>query len=162
MHKALFVGCLMCLSASLATAQGKVDSEWNCTKPTSGNSIDVGDQAGHAYAIAQFNCTAAKGEIAEAKEKEGVATEFDEVKGNAVRYHGVFVETLANGDKLHVNYTGTGTIEQGHPQTGVSKWSVASGTGKLKGAKGQGTCNGKSSPDSYMTFTCEGEYTLAK
>ena len=162
MHKALFVGCLMCLSASLATAQGKVDSQWNCTKPTSGNSIDVGDQPGHAYAISQFNCTAAKGEIADVKEKEGMGTEFEEVKGNAVRYHGVFVETLANGDKLHITYTGTGTTEQGHPQTSVSKWSVANATGKLKGAKGQGTCNGKFNPDSYMTFTCEGEYTLAK
>jgi len=162
MHKALFVVCSMCLSASLAMAQGKVDSQWNCGKPTSGNSIDVGDQPGHAYAISQFNCTAAKGEVEGVKEKEGMGTQFDDVKGNASRYHGVFVDTLANGDKLYVSYTGTATMEKGQVQSASDTWSVTNGTGKVKGAKGKGTCKGKGNPDGYTTFECEGEYTLAK
>jgi hypothetical protein len=162
MHKAFLVICSMCLSASVAMAQGKVDSQWNCAKPTSGNSIDVGDQPGHAYAIAQFNCTAAKGEVEGVKEKEGMGTQFDDVKGNASRYHGVFVDTLANGDKLYVSYTGTATMEKGQVQSASDTWTVTKGTGKVKGAKGKGTCKGKGNPDGSNTFECEGEYTLAK
>jgi hypothetical protein len=37
MHKAFLVICSMCLSASVAMAQVKVDSQWSCGKPTSGN-----------------------------------------------------------------------------------------------------------------------------
>ena len=162
MHRGLFVVCSMCLSISGAMAQGKVDSQWNCGKATDGHSIDVGDQPGHAYAISQLNCTAAKGEIEGVKEKEGVVTEFDEVKGNAVRFHGVFVETLGNGDKLHFTYAGTGKMEKGQLQTATEKWSLVSAAGKLKGAKAEGTCKGKGNPDGSSTFDCEGNYTLAK
>ena len=162
MHKVLFVVCSMCLSISGAMAQGKVDSQWNCAKATDGHSIDVPDQPGHAYAISQLNCTAAKGEIEGVKEKEGVVTEFDEVKGNAVRFHGVFVETLSNGDKLHFTYAGTGKMEKGQLQTATEKWSLVSGAGKLKGAKAGGSCQGKGNPDGSSTFDCEGDYTLAK
>ena len=135
MHRGLFVVCSMCLSISGAMAQGKVDSQWNCGKATDGHSVDVGDQPGHAYAISQLNCTAAKGEIEGVKEKEGVVTEFDEVKGNAVRFHGVFVETLGNGDKLHFTYAGTGKMEKGQLQTATEKWSLVSAGRKVKGGK---------------------------
>lgn len=161
MHKLMFIVFSLCLSASVAMAQGKVDSQWSCGKPAVGHSIDVGDQPGHAYAINQSNCTAAKGEIEGAKEKEGISTEFDDVKGNALRFHGVFIDTLANGDKVFVTYAGTGTPEKGQMQT-TSKWSITSGTGKLKGVKGEGTCKGKSNPDGSSTFECAGDYTLAK
>jgi hypothetical protein len=161
MHKLLLVVCSMCLSASVAMAQGKVDSQWNCEKPTVNHSIDVGDKPGHAYAIGQSKCTAAKGEIGGVKEKEGLDTEFDDVKGTSVRLHGVFVDTLENGDKLVVSYTGSGSAVKGEMQL-ASKWSVVSGTGKLKGAKGEGTCKGKGNADGSNTFDCTGDYTLAK
>ena len=81
MRKLLLVSCSLCLSATVAMAQGKVDSQWTCSKPSAAHSLDVGDQSGHAYAIAQFNCTATKGEIEGVKEKEGMGTEFDDAKG---------------------------------------------------------------------------------
>jgi hypothetical protein len=162
MHKLLVAVCSMCLSASVVMAQGKVDSQWNCGKPTAGNSIDVGDQPGHAYAISQFNCTATKGEVEGVKEKDGVGTEFDDVKGNASRFHGVFVETLANGDKLYISYTGRAKLEKGQVLSASNAWSTTNGTGKVKGAKGKGTCNGKGNPDGSSTFDCAGDYTLAK
>jgi hypothetical protein len=142
-------------------AQGKVNSQWNCGKPTIAHSIDVGDHPGHAYAISQASCTASKGEIEGVKEKEGLNTEFDDVREDAVRFHGEFIDSLANGDKVVATYSGTGTPEKGQMQS-TSKWSLASGTGKLKGIKGEGTCKGKSNPDGSSTFECTGEYTLAK
>lgn len=112
MRNLFLVVCLLCLFASMALAQGKVDSQWNCAKAADGHSINVGDQPNHAYAIAQFNCTATKGEVEGLKEKEGTGTEFDDVKGSTAKVHGVFVETLSNGDKLHINYQGAGTLEK--------------------------------------------------
>ena len=162
MRNLILVVCVLCLSASAALAQGKIDSQWSCSKPTAVHSIDVGDQPGHAYAIAQFNCTAVKGEIEGVKEKEGTGTEFEDVKGNTAHFHGVFVETLSNGDKLHFNYQGTGTTEKGQLQSGNDEWTITSGTGKLNGAKGKGSCKGKGNPDGSSTFDCAGDYTLRK
>lgn len=162
MRNLFLVVCLLCLFASMTLAQGKVDSQWNCAKAADGHSINVGDQPNHAYAIAQFNCTARKGEVEGLKEKEGTGTEFDDVKGSTAKVHGVFVETLSNGDKLHINYQGAGTLENGQVQSESSAWTVTSGTGKFKGAKGKGTCKGKGNPDGSSTFDCMGEYTLAK
>ena len=46
MRKLFLVVCSLCVSASVAMARGKVDSQWNCGKATVGHSIDVGDQPG--------------------------------------------------------------------------------------------------------------------
>ena len=162
MPRVFLVVCALCLSASVALAQGKIDSQWTCSKPTDAHSINVGDQPAHAYAIAQFTCTAVKGELEGVKEKEGTGTEFDDVNGNSFKFHGVFVETLTSGDKLHVSYHGTGGTDKGQFQSANDEWTITSGTGKFKGAKGKGTCKGKGNPDGSSTFDCAGDYTLAK
>ncbi len=158
----LFLVVVLCLSASVALAQGKVDSQWNCGKATEAHNLEVGDQTGHAYAIAQFACTNVKGEIEGVKEKEGRATEFEDVKGNGSKGHGVFIETLASGDKLYVNYQASGVTNNGQLQSVTSEWTITNGTGKFKGAKGKGSCKGKGNPDGSATYDCMGEYTLAK
>ena len=163
MRKLFLVVFALCVSACSALGQGKIDSQWNCGKATEGHSLDVGDQPGHAYAIAKFTCTASKGEAEGLKEQEGAGTEFEDVKGNAVHTHGVFVETLSNGDKLQISYQGTGTTgENGSLQSGSNTWTIVGGTGKFKGAKGKGSCKGKGNPDGSSTYDCAGEYTLPK
>jgi hypothetical protein len=96
------------------------------------------------------------------KEKEGTATEFAEAKGDASTGHGIFVETLANGDKAFVSYTFTGTSKNNQMVSGTNKWTITGGTGVLKGAKGSGTCTAKGNPDGTANFECAGTYTLAK
>ena len=162
MRNVFFVICALCLSATVAVAQGKIDSQWNCGKATEGHSLDVGDQPGHAYAIAKFSCTAVKGEIEGVKEKEGSGTEFDDVRGNGMKGHGVFVEVLSSGDKLYVSYQAKGTSDNGQLQSASNEWTIINGTGKLKGAKGKGGCKGKGNPDGSATYDCTGEYTLAQ
>jgi hypothetical protein len=161
MRKLFLVVWSLCMSAS-AMAQGKVDSQWNCGKATVGHSMEVGDQPGHAYAIGQYSCTAAKGELEGLKEKEGVLTQFDDVKETASQYRGVFVDTLANGEKVYVSYEGATTIEKGEMQSFSDAWFITDGTGRFKGAKGKGTCKGKFNLDGSFTFACAGNYTLAK
>jgi hypothetical protein len=163
MRKLMLVVSLMCLCASLAMAQdGKVSVTWSCAKPAVAHSIDVGDQAGHAYTIDQIKCTTTNGEIAGVKEKEGTGTEFAEISGNRSTGHGVYVETLTNGDKIHYTYEFTGTLKDGQMTSGSNKWRATSGTGKFKGIKASGTCTTTTGADGGFTDTCNGTYSIPK
>ncbi len=161
MRKILFVACLVLLSTSVAMAQSKLDAHWNCAKSSAVHSLDVGDKPNHAYMISQGSCTATKGEIGNVKEKEGAGTEFHEATGNANSWHGIFVETMANGDKIHYGYHGSGTTKDGSLVSGKHQWTIMDGTGKFKGAKGSGTCSGKGAADGTSVWECTGTYTLA-
>jgi hypothetical protein len=162
MRKLVWIVGLVCLSATGARAQGKVDNGWACGKPAGGSSIDVGDKPGHAYSIYQIKCTSTKGEIEGVKEKEGTGTEFAEMKGNKSSGHGVFVETMANGDMIHFTYQTSATLEKGQMQSAANKWQATSGTGKFKGIKGSGSCTGKPAADGSSDWTCAGTYSLPK
>jgi hypothetical protein len=150
------------LSATVAMAQGKVAVKWSCAKPALAHNLDAGDQPNHVYSISQVKCTATTGEIGGVKHKDAVGTEFHEITGAADRFHGVFVETLANGDKITYTYEGTATIKAGLLEAGSNKWSATSGTGSLKGIKALGTCKGTGKPDGSTLFDCSGDYSIAK
>jgi hypothetical protein len=149
-------------SGAQAPKSGTTNNAWKCAAANPTNALPVGDAPDHLYVVQQTKCTATKGEVAGIKEVEGTATEFAEVKGNNSTGHGVFVESLANGDKLHVTYTFNGTSKDKVFQTGSNKWTVVGGTGMFAGAKGGGTCTAKGSPDGTVNFECKGTYTLAK
>lgn len=120
------------------------------------------NRANHAYGIDQVTCTATKGEIAGIKEKDGVATEFAEATGNASKGHGIFVETLANGDKVTVVYQFTGTMNNNQFVSGSNTWTATGGAGKVKGMTGKGTCKAKGNPDGTADFDCTGTYSIPK
>jgi hypothetical protein len=164
MRKLVLAVCCLALCASVAAAKDKLASQWNCGKPSEAHAIDVGDQPNHSYAISKTTCKSTKGEVGGVKEQEGVGTQFNESTGDSTQWHGVFVVTMANGDKLHYAYSnkGAGTTKDGNFQSGSNKWSMVGGTGKFAGAKGEGTCQGKGSADGSVTWDCEGAYTLAK
>ncbi len=164
MRKVLLIGCSVFLLGSLSLAKDKLVSQWNCGKPSDAHSIDVGDQANHTYAVNKTACTASKSEIGGVKEKEGIGTQFNETKEDATTWHGVFVVTAENGDKIHYTYasSGKGTLKDGQFQSGSNKWSMVGGTGKFATAKGEGSCTGKGNADGTATWDCEGVVTLAK
>jgi hypothetical protein len=163
MRKSVQLILLLCLAAGLAAAQGKVSSAWDCSKPSDTHSINVGDKANHAYAISQFKCTASKGELAGVKDKEGTGTEFDDVSGMGSKGHGIFVETMANGDQIHYTFTNTASMaKDGSMQSGSNKWQMTGGTGKFKGISGNGSCKGKGSADGSSHWDCSGTYTKGK
>src|SRR6266852_4991451 len=164
MRKLWVIGCSVLLLASLSLAKEKLVSQWNCGKPSEAHSIDVGDQANHSYAVTKTTCTATKGEVGGVKEKEGVGTQFSETMGDTTTWHGVFVVTAENGDKIHNTYasSGKGTLKDGQFQLGSNKWSMVGGTGKFATVKGEGSCTGKGNADGTATWDCEGVVNLAK
>jgi hypothetical protein len=161
MHKALLVVCLSCLVASVA-AQTKISSTIKCAKSSIEQMAPVGDRPNHSFGVTQGSCTSSKPwTIAGVAGKEGVGTSTVEAEGAVSRSHGVYVETMENGDKAYYHFAVTATTKDGQIQISGHKWQLEGGTGKLKGVKGQGTCKGSGTADS-MTYECEGEYTAAK
>lgn len=149
-------------TAAPAAATGKVDVQWKCAAPNPVHALPVPDKADHAFVVQQVKCTAAKGEVAGVKQKEGLGTEFAEATGNNSTGRGIFVETLVNGDKITYSYTFTGVASNNMMQSGSNKWTATSGTGKFKGIKGSGTCKAKGNGDGSGVFDCTGTYTMAK
>ena len=99
--------------------------------------IPAGDHPNHSLGVTQGKCTWTKPwEIAGIASKEGVGTGLQEVDGNKVRTHGVYVDTMANGDQAHYRVEFTGTTNNGQLQITAHKWQLVGGTGKLKGTKG--------------------------
>ena len=162
MRKPVLVLGFLCVCTTVALAQGKVANGWACGKPAMAHGIDVGDQPNHAYAIDQIKCTSTKGEIGGVKEKEGTGTEFAEVTGDKSSGHGIFVETMANGDTIHFTYQFTATLKNGQLQSASDKWQATSGTGKFKGIKASGTCTGTGAADGSTNWECSGTYSLPK
>jgi hypothetical protein len=160
MRKLLLCLCAVLLIAAAASAQNKVDSQLKCDKPSPQHNIDVGDKPNHAYSIAHFSCTYSKGEIGGVKDKDGVGVQFDEVTADASRFHGYFLEKMANGDSIHYSYEGTANMKNGQFVSGNDKWTVIRGTGKFAGIKASGTCKGTGNPDGGVAWTCDGTYTL--
>ncbi len=144
-----------------ASAQNKVGGKAHCDKGDPSYSIEVGDKAGHMLTLQKSACTWSESlPIAGLATKTGIDFETSEVSGMTVRNTGYHIATMENGDKYAVRYTGTATMSKDNTGTAEGKWTVTSGTGKLKGLKGSGTYKGTVNADDSGDFTVEGEYTL--
>ena len=154
-----FVGSTTLVMAQTPGA-GKVVVQWKCATPSPMHALPVGDAPDHVYVVQQVKCTATKGEIGGVRSKEGMATEFVEGNGPNGKGHGIFVETLANGDKIVYTYTLSGVTKDKVMVSGSNKWESTSGTGKFKGISASGTCTAKGAVDGSAMFDCTGTYTL--
>jgi hypothetical protein len=149
---------IVTLSAPVS-AQMAINTTWKCAAPKP-NVVPVPDKADHAYIVEQVACTAAKGEVGGVKEKDGVATEFVEATGATSTGHGIFVATLASGDKVTYSYTLKGVSKNNMLDTGSNAWTMTGGTGKFKGISGKGTCAAKGNADGTAVFDCTGTYAI--
>ena len=161
MRRSPLFALALCMAGSVASAQA-VNVTWKCTAQGTPTALPVGDSPGHAYMLDQQHCTAVSGSIGGVKQKEGTATEFAEATGDNAKGHGVYVETLANGDKIHYTYTFTGVSKDNKPVSGANSWTVVGGTGKFKGATGSGTCKGTGNPDGSANYTCTGNIAAGR
>ena len=154
-----FAGCIFIISVCVCSgAQSKVDTKWHCPKATTEYKLDVGDVPDHLYWIGQGNCdaTSSSGDL---KEKTGTYTEFHDAWKASFKFHGYFIETGADGDKVHYMYEGSTPTDATKPMS--NKWKIVGGPGKNKGIKGSGMCTGKASADgSSFDWECTGTYSM--
>jgi hypothetical protein len=158
MRTRLFAAVCLLLAGSFAIAQDKLETKWNCAKPSEMHSLDVGDVPGHAYVIAQGSCTAAAG--GSLGEKTGNYTEFQEVRKTGFTNHGYFTTTMDGGDMAYYTYAGSGPADLKKPAG--NKWQIKSASGKHKGLKGSGMCSGTRHDDGSSDWTCTGTTTAGK
>ena len=144
-----------------ANAQTKTSGKAQC-KPEPPAPVEIGDRAGHAFAIAKSQCTWTGFEIGGDAYKDGMSIGMDEISGSKAMSNGYHTATLASGDKTTAHFHGSAVIKDGKFVSGGGSWTFASGTGKYKGIKGKGTYKGTPNADGTVTFDVEGEYTLAK
>ena len=156
MRKFSLVVLTLLVGGSMALAQ-KIDTKWHCPKATTEQKLDIGDTPDHAYSIGQGACTATDS-TGDLKEKSGQFTESREVWKASFTFHGHYNATMDNGDKAFYTYEGTASTDMTKPAT--NKWKIASGTGKLKGAKGSGSCSGKGNADGSFDWECTGTYSM--
>jgi hypothetical protein len=163
LRQAFTLSLLVLVSAAAAAqAQTKFTMSGKCLKPDVQQAVPAGDAPGHMLTLAEGKCTPVKpSEVAGSPSKEATFAEQGDVKGDKARVWGMYAETLANGEKVFYRYEGTSVLANGAVQSMKNKWQIEGGTDKLKGIKGQGTCNGKGTPDGGLAFDCTGEYTLA-
>ena len=104
MSKRLLVVFCLLVVASVAMAQ-KIDTKWNCAKPSTKPTLAVGDVPDHSYGLAQGTCTATSSSNGD---KSGAFTEFDEVWKATMTGHGRFNVTADNGDMVFYTYETSG------------------------------------------------------
>ena len=150
MRKLMLVAFCLTAFGSAAVAQ-KIDTKWHCSKPASNPMFDVGDVAGHSYALAQGTCSATS---SGSGEKSGAYTEFDEIWKASMTGHGRFNVTMDNGDMAYYTYETSAPADMKKPA--MNKWKIGSGTGKHKGVTGSGSCSGTRNEDGSSDWTCKG------
>jgi hypothetical protein len=157
MRKLSLVALCLFVLAAVAMAQEKMETKWNCSKPSDSHSFDVGDVPNHSYVILQGSCTATSSNTGE---KTGAYTEFQEVWKDRFTNHGRFTATTDSGDKLYYVYEGAGSADTKKPVT--NKWKIVDASGKHKGMKASGGCTGNRHDDSSSDWTCTGAWSAGK
>jgi hypothetical protein len=156
----LCVCAFIALAVAMASAQTKTTMSGKCGKADVQQSVPAGDQPGHAFVLSQGKCSVT-GKVNGATGKDGVFAEHGEATATHLKNWGVYTVTFDSGDKIFYDYQGTSTMKDGNFQTGTNKYQIASGTGKMKGLKGSGSCKLTGNSDGTLEYSCTGEYTLA-
>jgi hypothetical protein len=151
-----------CLWSTGVLAQTKFSGTCAC-KADKQHLLAVGDGEGHSLGLEQYKCDWPKpvdfgGDTA----KDGVATHTADVHGQKNHFRGVHVVSTQGGDKVYLAYQGAGeTSKDGKDSHSKGTFTVAGGTGKLKGATGKGTFKCTSAGDG-ISCDVEGEYQTGK
>jgi hypothetical protein len=162
MRKVMLLAGLFILLTSLALAQTKISGSLKCGKDTAEHMLPVGDNPNHSFGLTQGNCTWTKAwKIDGVAAKGGTGTATVDTNGDVSKSSGVYVDDMENGDKAIYHYSFTATKKGDQAQISGHHWQLVSGTGKLKGVKGQGTCKATPTADGGADYECMGTYTKA-
>ena len=141
-------------------AQTRISGTVECGKPDKVDALKLSDGPNHFFVVSQGKCTwTTPLAIAGTESKDDVATVFKEVRANRDHLRGYVTDTTASGDQFTYRLLGDQVLTEGKTESEKGKWTITTGTGKLKGLKGKGTYTGKLHGD-QMVFHVEGEYEL--
>lgn len=163
MRKVVFSVCFLLLSSFTLAQTKTMSGTLRCAKDTIEHVIPVGDHPNHSLGVSQGNCTWIRPwQIAGVPAKDGIATGTVDADGDVAHTSGVYVDNMKNGDKAVYHIWATVITKNGQAQVTSHKWQLVEGTGKLKGFKGQGTCNVTLNSDDSADYQCTGAYIVPK
>lgn len=155
----VFLGAVALASSAFALTKTSGVAQCKADPPAT---VEIGDAAGHAFAIGKGQCTWSGFAIAGVKYKDAVSVSTSEITGDKSTTSGYHTATLENGDKTTAHFHGAGTSKDGKMLTDGGTWTFVSGTGKYKGIKGKGTYKGTPNADGTVSYKVDGEYSLGK
>ncbi len=130
-----------------------------CDPPSQEHALPVEGRPHHSYVVNQVKCTWTKPWVVRGlASTEGVGTGVVEDHGGVSFSSGTFVDTMENGDRGYYDYSFKTKSKDGKPTISGHKWELLGGTGKLKGAKGKGTCEATPQEDGKVVYECQGKY----
>lgn len=102
--RVFLVGISVLLLPTVAGAQTKISGTAKC-KAHIQSTVEVGDRPNHSFSVSQGKCTWVKPWTIEGiQNKKGTFTEITEITGNSSQARGYYLDTMANGDKVHYRY----------------------------------------------------------
>ena len=154
---------LTLLGAQPLGAQTKLSGAGTCAKPDVVHAIAIGDRPNHSFTISQTKCRWTKPfTILGLRSKGGTGVQSDELSDSTSQFHGYFLDTMSDGNQAHYRYVGTTTLKDGAPQSALWNWLFVSGTGKLQGLRGSGSCRATWIANGVSAWECTGSYQLPK
>ena len=130
-----------------------------CDPPSQEHALPVEGRPHHSYVVNQVKCTWTKPWVVRGlASTEGVGTGVVEDHGSVSFSSGTFVDTMVNGDRGYYDYSFKTKTKDGKPTISGHKWELVGGTGKLKGAKGKGSCEATLQEDGKVVYECQGKY----
>jgi hypothetical protein len=129
---------LLASMATVASAQTKDSFSGKCEELKT-QSVPAGDKSDHTYAVTQGKCTVS-GQLAGAATRGGEYSEHSESTASSTKSWGTHVVTTDGGDKIFVKYQVSGVMKNGNYVFTQHTYALMGGTGKMKDAKGAGTC----------------------
>jgi len=160
--RALFASLAALAFAAALPAQTKTSGTIQC-KPGPAQTIAVGDQPGHTFSLSKSTCTwTTPMKIGGTATKDGWDVDSEETWGMKSSGGGAHWSTMANGDKIFVQFHGVTMLDKdGKPTSAEGHWHYTGGTGTMKGITGKGTYKGTPNADGSMTFAIDGDYKLS-
>jgi hypothetical protein len=130
-----------------------------CDPPSQEHALPVEGRPHHSYVVNQTQCTWTRPwMIRGLASAEGVGTGVVEDHGRVSLSSGTYVDTMENGDRAYYDYSFKTKTKDGKATISGHKWKLLGGTGKLKGAKGKGSCEVTSQEDGKVIYECQGKY----
>jgi hypothetical protein len=157
MRKPFGIMFALLMSTAIALAQKKVDTKWRCSIPSAFHTLPIGDSPNHSFTILQGSCRSISSK-ADFPEREGVYTEFQELRNLTVIVHGFMDVTMQNGDLVYYKYEGSFSPDITKPFS--QRWTFAGGTGRYRSIKGRGSCAGMVHPDRTGDMECTGTLSI--
>jgi hypothetical protein len=152
------VALIIFASAAPAMAETRIAGTVVCSGPEEIHVMRLSDHPDHFFVMSEGKCNWTKPvDIAGTHTQKDAAVVTKEVDGNQARLRGYVTETTASGDKFSYRILGTQALERGKTVSESGRWTIVSGTGKLKGLQGEGKYSGKLLGGN-MVFQLAGEY----